>query len=122
MESINFAYPYHDWDHEDGDEEQHYQRMLATKKEVQINLLINTVFNLILLFPLPLSFYFISERHHVQKDTIGTLPLEDVAYNQSWLFSWIFFIVVIVCAVFQYIFSIFIMTSFTQWQSSWNQQ
>ena len=55
MESINFAYPYHDWDHEDGDEEQHYQRMLATKKEVQINLLINTVFNLILLFPLPLS-------------------------------------------------------------------
>ena len=55
MECINFAYPYHDWDHEDGDEEQHYQRMLQTKKEVQINLLINTVFNLILLFPLPLS-------------------------------------------------------------------
>ena len=50
------------------------------------------------------SVYFISERHHVLKDTIGTLPLEDIAYNQSWLFSWIFFIVVIVCAIFQYIF------------------
>ena len=54
IECINFAFPHHDWDHEDGDGHQHYQRMLANKKEVKINLLINTIFNLILLFPLPI--------------------------------------------------------------------
>ena len=52
MECINFAFPSHDWDHEDGDGHQHYQRMQAAKKEEKINLLINTIFNLILLFPL----------------------------------------------------------------------
>ena len=36
MECINFAFPHHDWDHKDGDGLQHYQRMLATKKEVKI--------------------------------------------------------------------------------------
>merc|ERR1719273_1588699 len=56
MECINFAFPNHDWDHENGDGHQHYLRMLATKKEVQINLFVNTIFNLILLFPLPLLY------------------------------------------------------------------
>ena len=54
MECINFAFPHHDWDHEDGDGYQHYKRMLANKKEVQINLLMNTIFNLVLLSPLPI--------------------------------------------------------------------
>ena len=53
MECINFAFPYQDWDHDGGDGKQHYMRMLATRREVQINLLINTVFNLVLLIPLP---------------------------------------------------------------------
>ena len=54
LECINFAFPYHDWDQENGDGQQHYTRMLETKREVQINLLVNTIFNLMLLFPLPL--------------------------------------------------------------------
>jgi len=54
LEAINFAFPHHDWDHKVGDGHQHYQRMLATKKEVKINLLINTIFNLLLLSPLPI--------------------------------------------------------------------
>ena len=53
MECINFAFPYQDWDHDGGNGKQHYMRMLATRREVQINLLINTVFNLVLLLPLP---------------------------------------------------------------------
>ena len=63
MECTNFAFPCHDWDHKDGDGYQHYLRMLANRKEVKINLLINTIFNLIMLTPLPvlckiLNYYF----------------------------------------------------------------
>ena len=54
LECVNFAFPYRDWDDENDDANQHYKRMIAAKKEVQINLLINTIFNMILLFPLPL--------------------------------------------------------------------
>ena len=54
MECCNFAFPAYDWDHENGDCHDHYKRMLETKKEVQINLLINTLFNIALLFPLPI--------------------------------------------------------------------
>ena len=56
MECSNFAFPMHDWDHDDGDGQQHYLRMQECKKEVQINLLINTLFNLVLLSPLPLLY------------------------------------------------------------------
>merc|ERR1711974_362211 len=52
IECINFAFPYNDWDHKNDDAQQHYLRMLSAKKEVKINLLINTIFNLVLLFPL----------------------------------------------------------------------
>ena len=54
MECINFAFPHHDWDYHLGTGHEHYQRMLAAKKEVKINLLINTIFNLLLLSPLPI--------------------------------------------------------------------
>jgi hypothetical protein len=52
MECSNFAYPMHDWDHEDGDCHVHHSRMVETRKEVQLNILINIFFNLVLLFPL----------------------------------------------------------------------
>ena len=54
MECINFAFPHHDWDYHDGNGQEHYQRMSDAKKEVKTNLLINTIFNLILLSPLPI--------------------------------------------------------------------
>ena len=124
MECINFAFPNHDWDHEDGDGRQHYLRMLATKKEVQINLFINTIFNLILLSPLPLLCkmifdlslsnwinmkiliipdHSIAERHEILMDSIGTLDMENEAYTKAWIFSWIFYIVTIMCSILQYV-------------------
>lgn len=48
--------------------------------------------------------YFVSERHHFLLDTIGTLDIENAAYDQAWIFSWIFFVIVIVCSVMQYLF------------------
>jgi len=102
MECINFAFPYHDWDHETGDAQQHYLRMLAAKKEVRMNLLINTIYNLIFLFPLPLACFFISKRHGVLMESIGTLEMENVAYNQAWLFSLVFPLITIICSFLQY--------------------
>ena len=37
-------------------------------------------------------------------DSIGTLDLEDTAYFQSWVFSWAFFVIVIVLSALQYLF------------------
>jgi len=104
MECINFAFPFHDWDHEGGDGHQHYLRMLAARREVKINSIINTIFNLIFLFPLPVLYYSISVRHHFLSQTIGTLPLENEAYNQAWISTWLFPLLTLVVSALQYLF------------------
>ena len=37
-------------------------------------------------------------------DSIGTLDMEDTAYYQSWVFSWVFFVIIIILSALQYLF------------------
>ena len=46
---------------------------------------------------------FIEERHTILKNSIGTLKMENIAYNQAWIFSWIFHVIVILCSILQYV-------------------
>ena len=39
--------------------------------------------------------YFISERHGILEDSIGTLEMEDIAYNKARFYSWFFFVMTI---------------------------
>ena len=52
IESSHFAFPVHDWDHEQGSCEDHMYRMKRNRTETLIVTMINLGFNLILLFPL----------------------------------------------------------------------
>jgi len=103
LECSNFAYPMHDWDHEDGDCHEHYSRMVETRKEVQLNLLINTFFNLVFLFPLYILYFNIRKRHLFLLSTIGTLDMEDTAYTQALLFCILCPILTISLSILQYV-------------------
>ena len=37
------------------------------------------------------------------KDSIGTLEMENIAYNKAWYFSWIFHVISVGCSVLQYV-------------------
>ena len=52
IETSHFAFPVHDWDHEQGSCEDHMYRMKRNRTETLIVMMINLGFNLILLFPL----------------------------------------------------------------------
>merc|ERR1719273_2181420 len=104
LECSNFAYPITDWDHEDGDCHAHYSRMVETRKEVQLNILINTFFNLFLLFPLYILYFNIRKRHLFLLDTIGTLDMEDTAYTQALIFCILCPLLTITLSTLQYIF------------------
>jgi len=71
---------------------------------VKINSIINTIFNLIFLFPLPVLYYSISVRHNFLGETIGTLPMENEAYNQAWISTWLFPLLTLVFSALQYLF------------------
>ena len=42
-------------------------------------------------------------RHNFLVETIGTLPLEDQAYNQAWISTWLFPLLTLVFSALQYL-------------------
>ena len=43
-------------------------------------------------------------RHNFLGETIGTLPMEDEAYNQAWISTWLFPLLTLVFSALQYLF------------------
>ena len=52
FENVHFPFSVHDWDSDGGNCEEHKRRMISNQKEVFVIIIINLIFNWMLLFPL----------------------------------------------------------------------
>ena len=125
IQKSSYPFPYTNWHEENGTCLQHLKRKKLVHQEVLVTIIVNLVFNMILLFPLPIFCKTISlifcfhtnhswltkkiffedlgvlERQNQVETDIGALDMENEAFKKAQLFSWIFFPIWIILAIIQ---------------------
>ena len=84
LENTNLPYNTKEWDDGKGDASEHKKRMRSNWFEVLAVIIINGIFNLLLLVPLIYLVSKMKERHDILANTIGYLPQEEEALKTGY--------------------------------------
>ena len=83
IENCNLPAIWKDWDEDVGDIKDHLQRQKVVRQEMLTTMVVNFLFNGLMLIPLTYTLNNIFGRHKFLEDTIGTTKDEDYSYANA---------------------------------------